>query len=233
MIVLKIFLILYFVKKFVYFKPNKIMTEISHDYTDIYYKHLHGWFFDEKSDKVILFFHGNKGNISDYINKIDSIKSLGYSIFAFDYSGYGKSSGNISEKQCYNDAEIMIEYALNHYCLDNIIVYGFSLGGSIASYISHKYNIKLLILEAPLPSIKLVIKYRYPFISFITFLFPEFNTEKYLENYTGKLYLIHSTEDETIPYTATKHLEKFAKQVIVTTGSHSNLYIDYQSLDFE
>ena len=63
---------------------------------------------NHKSNKVILYCHGNAGNISYYDRKIITLRDLGFNILIFDYSGYGKSSGIPSEQQFYNDASYMV-----------------------------------------------------------------------------------------------------------------------------
>jgi len=67
-------------------------------------KRLHGWFFPgEKENPVILHFHGNAGNISHRLDLVQPFLHRGFSVFLFDYRGFGKSSGRPSETGLYKD----------------------------------------------------------------------------------------------------------------------------------
>ena len=54
---------------------------------------LHGWFIPGDSDRVLLFFHGNAGNISHRLESLRLFNTLGLTVLIFDYRGYGRSSG--------------------------------------------------------------------------------------------------------------------------------------------
>lgn len=95
---------------------------------------LNGWFIDNKSDKTIIFFHGNGGNISYNQERITAFNALGYNALMFDYRGYGKSDGSIiREDDLYLDGEAAYQYILSRGTKpENIILWGQSLGGAIA-----------------------------------------------------------------------------------------------------
>jgi pimeloyl-ACP methyl ester carboxylesterase len=72
---------------------------------------LHGWFVPaEGSAGVILFCHGNGGNISYLVESIQVFHRLGLSTFVFDYRGYGRSDGTPSEEGTYSDAQGALQY---------------------------------------------------------------------------------------------------------------------------
>jgi fermentation-respiration switch protein FrsA (DUF1100 family) len=66
---------------------------------------LHGWFIEGQSDRVLLFFHGNAGNISHRLASIGQFLGLGLSVMIIDYRGYGQSEGKTTEAGTYRDAE--------------------------------------------------------------------------------------------------------------------------------
>src|SRR5690606_31346087 len=72
----------------------------------------HGWFIPaaKPAPGVILFSHGNAGNIADRLESISIFRDLGYDVLAYDYGGYGKSSGTPSEARCYEDIRAMWRY---------------------------------------------------------------------------------------------------------------------------
>lgn len=222
LIMLVVFIIsILLIKRFLYFRPSSHFMHTKERYKVIQYQHLNIWSFDNpNSFKVLLYFHGNSGNLSHYANFMSKLHQLGYNVVSFDYSGFGKSNGVPSEKQCYEDGSIIFNMLLEHYKIEDIILYGCGLGASIATYIARQYSVPKLILESPLPSIRNLIEYKYPLISFLSFIFPEFNTELFILGYNGKSLMFHSVNDETIPFISTIGLQKHVTTFIKTTGSH-------------
>jgi len=217
------------IKRFVYFKPTTELLPTTENYKVIKNRHLHGWLSEGKNDKIILFCHGNTGNISHREHKIKALNSLGYSVLIFDYSGYGKSSGVPNETQCYKDASLMVSFLLETYRPNQIILYGESIGGPIATYAARRFNIPKLILESAIPNIKTLIMQKYN-LEMIAFLFPEFNTETYLNGYGGKTLLLHSKDDEIIPFYNILHLQPYVSYFIPMTGIHNNPHIPWDKI---
>jgi hypothetical protein len=229
--VIFIFISILLIKRFVYFSPSKHFLSIQENFDIVNNEHLHGWFLqNKKSNKVILLCHGNFGNISHKQTKMIEMKNIGYSVLAFDYSGYGKSGGVPNEQRLYDDASMMVSLLLKTYKPEQIILYGESLGGPVATYVARKYSIPTLILEGPLPSVKILIKNKYPIVSFFAFLFPEFDTEKYLKGYRGKSLIMHSTEDKKIPYSSIQNLIYLCSQHIQIEGSHNDPVIPWEKV---
>jgi len=233
-----IFVTVLVVKRFIYFHPSNDFITSQENYQDISDGSLHGWLIQgekndespEASDKAILFCHGNDGNISYRSRKINALNSFGYTVIIFDYSGYGKSTGIPSEKQCYHDASIFTNILLKTYNKNKIILYGESIGAPIASYISRRYGIQTLILESPLPSIKSYINHKIPFLSILSIFFPEFNTEEYLFGLNSNILLLHSIEDEVIPYNSINKLKIMSTQSIDMTGVHNQVVIPWEDI---
>lgn len=227
-----IFIIILIIKRFIYFRPSSHFLPTKESYKVVKHGHLHGWLIDigDKSDKIVLLCHGNGGNISHNEGKIMALHSLGYSVLAFDYSGYGKSGGVPSEQQLYDDASAMVALLRQNYSPDQIILYGESLGAPVATYVARRYSVKTLILEAPLPSIKILMENKYPIVSWLSFLFPEFDTASYLNGYKGKSLLLHSPTDEIIPYSSTSHLQQMCTLHIPVDGSHNNPIIPWEDV---
>ncbi len=66
---------------------------------------LHGWFVPGGTGRVLLFFHGNAGNISHRLESIRQFRNLEMSVFIIDYRGYGQSGGRTTEHGLYSDAD--------------------------------------------------------------------------------------------------------------------------------
>ena len=233
--VVVIFITILLIKRFVYFRPMRKLLPTAENYKVVQNYHINGWIAENhKSNKVILYCHGNSGNISYYDRKIITLRDLGFNILIFDYSGYGKSSGIPSEQQFYNDASYMVSMLTKNYNIKDIIAYGESIGGPVATYVARRYKIPILILDSPLPSMNTIAKkYLKKFgnlSKFLSFPFTEFDTELYLNGYNGKTLLIHSIDDEIIPYDTIQNLIKLSTQHISTTGKHVRPQIPYEEI---
>ncbi len=97
---------------------------------------------------VILYFHGNSGNLNRWGKIASDFTKFGYDILVMDYRGYGKSSGKKNEKFLYSDAQFLYDFAKKNYSEENIIVYGRSLGGAFAIKTASENHPKMVILEA-------------------------------------------------------------------------------------
>ena len=98
---------------------------------------------------IILYYHGNKGNLQRWGPMISPFTDYGYDVFIMDYRGYGKSNGERNEKNLYNDALLSYNYVKGHFDEEKITVYGRSLGGTFATFVASQNSPKQLILEAP------------------------------------------------------------------------------------
>lgn len=121
---------------------------------------LHGWYFRTKERRLgtILFLHGNAENISTHVYSVLWLVKEGFDVFAFDYRGYGKSEGKATLEGVHRDAEAALEkiLALPQSDKNNIIVFGQSIGGAIATYTvansSHKDKVKALVIDSAFSS---------------------------------------------------------------------------------
>ena len=144
-----------FLEQFLFF-PNKEIKKtpsiLNLEYSDVKLddneNNYHGWFLQGNykntisENKCILFFHGNAGNISFRLNYIEKFHELGFSILIFDYPGFGLSTGIPNEKSCVNCGDLFYKYLVNEkkFLSKNIIFYGESIGGSIASSVANIHN---------------------------------------------------------------------------------------------
>lgn len=231
LIVVILFICVLLVKRFVYFHPSKLILPLIENFEEIYEGNLHALYSKGTNNKIIVYCHGNYGNVTTRQDKIINLNKLGFSVLIFDYNGYGKSKGVPNESMCYNNGDTFIAYILrNGFTKDEIILYGEGIGGCVASYLAVKYGINVLILESALPSIKLLLKSYNSILSIFGVIFNEFNTEKFLNYYKGKLLVIHSVHDEIIPYKIIDGLKQKATLFLDSIGNHSNVQIDWDQV---
>ncbi len=117
---------------------------------------LHGWFIPADNARgSLLFFHGNAGNISHRLDSIAIFNALGLDVFIFDYRGYGQSQGRTTEAGTYRDAEAAWRYLTETRGVDagDIVVFGRSLGSSIAAWLASRQRPAGLIVESSFSSV--------------------------------------------------------------------------------
>lgn len=116
---------------------------------------LHGWYLEgDPGLPLILFCHGNAGNISHRLENLKLLNRLGVSVFIFDYRGYGNSEGRPSEEGTYSDGRGALAWlAGRDWEPRRMIFFGRSLGASIAVQLALESPPAGLVLESPFPSI--------------------------------------------------------------------------------
>ena len=228
-----IFIISLIIKRFAYFRPTYDFISPKDNYEDIREGNLHAWYKRGTSNKIILFCHGNAGNISYRQNKLMEISKLGHSFIIFDYSGFGQSRGVPSEQMCYANADMFIRFLFRKgFKKEDIIPYGESLGAAVASHVAKKYGLPAVIIESGLPSIKDIVNYWYPNLGIVLgLIFNEFDTISYLKDYKGKILVMHCINDENVPYKLANKFRELATLFIEMDGSHNNPIIPWNILN--
>ena len=110
---------------------------------------LHAWHVAGRQEKeTILICHGNAGSVRDRAELVQMLNDDGYSVFVFDYQGYGQSQGTPSEQNTYQDVQAAWNYLKHELKLaeQNIIVLAQSLGGPIGAYLASKVKPKFLMM---------------------------------------------------------------------------------------
>ncbi len=177
---------------------------------------------------VVLYYHGNKQNIGRYAKFIQVFTKQGYEVWMEDYPGYGKSSGERTEKKIYEQAMAVYKIAANKYKTDSIILYGKSLGTGIAAYVASQTNCKKLILETPYYNIPDLFSCYAPIYPTQRMSRYKFSTNEYLPQVKYPITIFHGTADGIIPYRCAKKLKNVLKPedefVTIEDGTHHNLY---------
>ncbi|WP_231874582.1 alpha/beta hydrolase [Polaribacter atrinae] len=176
---------------------------------------------------VVLFCHGNKGNLTKWGDRVAHFLEYNYEVLVFDYRNYGKSTGDYNEGAMYNDGLVVYNHLKKNFKEENIVVYGFSLGGTFATKIASLNKPKELILEAPFFNFKKAAAYKFKFAP--TFLLKyHFRTDKDVSNVTCLITLFHGNKDNTTSYMQSKKLLKLNigtknRYVEIDGGTHHNL----------
>ena len=193
---------------------------------------LHGWFFhlSEKSP-VLLFCHGNAGNISHRIENVKFLVNKGISVFLFSYRGYGKSSGRPSEKGIYIDGIAAYDYLtkVERISPDRIAIFGRSLGGSVAIEVALQRNTTCLIIESTYTSIKDMAKTIPLFFIFTPFLPLHYNNISKIADVNVPKLILHGKDDNIVPFSMGKELFEKALEpkifVPIQGAGHNDTYV--------
>ncbi len=177
---------------------------------------------------LILYFHGNRGNLTRWGTVVQDLVNLNYDVLVMDYRGYGKSTGQRSMKLLLADAEQFYDYALGHYEENEITLYGRSIGTGIASWLAGARQPKRLILETPYYSLASVAQRYYPIYPSKLALRYNFQSFKYLKTAKCPIHIFQGTDDKVVPYKSANRLYKSlpegqAEMVTVEGGQHKNL----------
>jgi len=163
---------------------------------------LHGWFIPGDSDRVLLFFHGNAGNISHRLESVRQFLQLGLSVLIIDYRGYGQSGGRTSERGIYRDAEAAWRYLTetNETSPGRIIVFGRSMGASAAGYLAAHYRPLALIVESSFTSVPDIAAEYYPWLPVRWLSRLRHATADFVRQAACPVLVIHSRDDEIVPF---------------------------------
>ena len=186
--------------------------DVGLNYEDVYFTtddevRLHGWYIpNQSSDKVMLFFHGNGGNISHRVENLQFLHALGLNIFIFDYRGYGQSGGVASENGTYRDAEATLSYltSAKALSLSKIVLFGRSLGGAVAIDLACKHSFPAIILESTFTSFADLLRSFAPSVA--EAIKDKFNSLKKISQVSAPLLFFHGNRDELVAYDNGKEL---------------------------
>lgn len=236
--------VVFFIQKKLIFFPSKERFDIpeSTNLKEIYIKtkdgvKLNAWFLDNKSDKTVIFFHGNGGNIFYNQERLKIFNELGINAIMFDYRGYGKSEGTIqTEDDLYKDANAIYDYVISQGVSEtDIIIWGQSLGGAIAINLAQNKNIYAAIMESTFYSMDEMASKQYWFLPTRYISKFHFKSNEKISNIVAPVLIIHSINDEMIDFSNGRKLFDQAtsqKLFLETKGTHNGGFQESYDLYF-
>lgn len=189
---------------------------------------LHGWYVPAAQSRgVLLFLHGNAGNISHRLDSIQLFHELDLAVFIFDYRGYGKSQGRPTEEGTYRDAQAAWEYLIGERQLPagQIVIFGRSLGAAIAAHLAANTQPAALIIESAFTSATDVASEYYWFLPVRLISRFHYDTRSQLEHVSSPLLVVHSADDEIISFKHGQRLFASAqepKSFLQLSGGHND-----------
>jgi fermentation-respiration switch protein FrsA (DUF1100 family) len=196
--------------KMLYFPTNDIGStpkDIGLKYDDLTLKTKDGleisaWHVPAENAKdIVLFCHGNAGNISHRLDSIRIFHDLELGVLIFDYRGYGKSKGHPGENGTYLDAEAAWVYIVDTLGInpENIVIFGRSLGGAVAAEIALRKQSGVLIIESGFTSVPDLGKNFFPYLPVRLIAKHKYETIDKVDKIEIPKLFVHSPDDEIVP----------------------------------
>jgi uncharacterized protein len=197
------------------YHPGRVMrstgAELGRPFQDVFFKagdgvELNGWFYPANGNSpragwALLYCHGNAGNISSRLGIYAAILETGVSLLSFDYRGYGRSRGKPSEEGTYRDTLAAFQWLRNNgFPGENIIAFGESLGGGIASELAVRAPLGGLVLQSTFTSVPELGIELYPWLPVRLLSTIQYDTIRRLPQLKIPVLIMHSPTDDLIPF---------------------------------
>jgi fermentation-respiration switch protein FrsA (DUF1100 family) len=145
---------------------------------------------------AILFSHGNGEDIGDNLVYLQLMRDTGFAVLAYDYSGYGLSTGRPSERAAYADIDAAYDYLVRELGVppERIIVHGRSLGGAVAADLASRRPVAGVVLESTFTTAFRVVR------AHRMVPFDRFRTIDKLPRITAPVLVIHGTDDGVVGF---------------------------------
>ena len=195
---------------------------------------LHAWLVPGDPHKpMVVFFHGNAANISYRVDILRYFNEMGFSVFIFDYRGFGKSDGQAtSEEDLYIDSRSALDYLRSKgWSASQMIYYGRSMGAAASLQMGLEFPPAVVVMEAPFTSMSEIAWHTAP----ITYALigwwsirARFDNINKIEKLTTPVVLFQGDKDHIVPVDMAQRLYERANEpkafYLVAGGGHSDLY---------
>jgi len=160
-----------------------------------------------QDDRVLLVAHGMSGSIYNSNHKIDFLKNVyRHDVYFIEYPGFSDLPGTANESSCSEEVYFWFNYLKERYT--KVDLYGISMGGGVITHAVQKYQIvpHNIYLHGTFTSIRDVLQsyrpnvYRCLYFLFLCCNFFDTNTLLKSTIKCNKLVILHSEEDDVIPY---------------------------------
>jgi pimeloyl-ACP methyl ester carboxylesterase len=193
--------------------------------------------FNDKNP-TILFCHGNSGNVSNRNYMVRLCQMSGLNLVMFDYSGYGKSLGNPRTRRILMDGEKVLDWISTKVEKEKLIIWGESLGGSVASYLASKQKCSKLVLFATFSSLNdlafgPMTWWKMPIQAFLNLFVHPLPTKMWVETSTVPTLIVHSKNDELISVDHARNMKDIDRdriQLMEIEGGHGTPKLTRQDI---
>ncbi|MFT4058228.1 MAG: alpha/beta hydrolase [Legionella sp.] len=176
---------------------------------------------------TVLFLHGNAGHIGYRMPLARQFINAGFGIFLLEYRGYGENRGSPTEEGLYEDARTALRFLYeNEVALNQIILYGESLGTGIATKLAAENTVCAVILQSPFTSLASLSRYHYPWL--IIKPWDQFDSLKRIKQIHAPLLVLHGKRDQVVPFdeglTLFNQANEPKKMLVFDDKNHNDLW---------
>ncbi|ARN80323.1 alpha/beta hydrolase [Methylocystis bryophila] len=187
-------------------------------------KRLSAWFSaPAKGRPLILYFHGNSGVLADRRERFQHFRESGFGFLAIAYRGYGGSSGEPTQAGLLLDAEAAYaEASRRGYSGRRLVIFGESLGTSVATMLASRRQAAALVLDSPYLSAVSIAAARYPIFPVGLLMFDPMRTDLAIGQVHIPVMMLHGEADQIIPLSSARALFALAnepKEFIAVAGA--------------
>lgn len=193
---------------------------------------LFGWYVEAPASPIVMLWcHGNAGNIINRLENLVELHRVGISVFLFDYRGYGRSRGTPSEQGLYQDALGAYAYLLGARRVrpERILLFGRSLGAAVAGEVASQRRAAGLVLESCFPSVAALAKAHYFGLPVHWLLGAQFNLADRLQRISMPTLFVHGDQDTIVPIQLGRQVFEAAREpksfYLVQGADHNDLYL--------
>ncbi len=179
---------------------------------------------------VVLFTHGNAGNITSQAGFMRPFLAAGFDALVFDYRGYGASSGGASEEHLYEDAHLAYGYLVHEGVAPNhLLVVGHSLGTAVATEVASRQESAGLVLAAPFASLPDAMHMRVPWfpVSLLRWTRERFDSESRIAHVSAPTLFVVASADQIVSAASSRTLYESArgqKTWVEVPGGHNDVF---------
>lgn len=197
---------------------------------------IHAWWWADANPDApaILYLHGARWNMTGHVRRMEQFRRLGFSVFAIDYRGFGKSDGELpSEQMAYEDARAAWNWmAQRQPDASRRYIFGHSLGGAIAIDLAASFDgpavpANGLIVEASFTSLAdAATALTFSWLPAKMLLTQKFDSLEKIGNVRMPVLVVHGTSDRLLPSRFSEALYQAAKSpkklLLIENASHNN-----------
>jgi len=219
---LLILLFMYIFQRSFMYHPNVKNTDpttVQFKYQEVYIDSekdikLKSWYsYSSPNKKTVLFFHGNAGELSARIYKLNKFHDLDLNFLIISWRGFSGNKGKPTEQGLYKDAQSAVDWLEERgVSKKDIILYGESLGTGIAVELATKHQYSGIILESPYTSMIDMGKRFYPFLPIRILQKDKYNSLKKLHIIKSPILVLHGKSDTLVPFSMGKKIYDSANE---------------------
>lgn len=169
---------------------------------------LHAWLFRaaHADAPVLIWFHGNAGNLTGRAPVAAGLAQHGITSFVFDYRGFGRSDGAPSERALFDDSLAAYDFVKTLFPRNQIILYGESLGGPYAGWVATKRKASCIVIENSFPSLSAMGNAMYHPVPLGYLVAGSLTTARWINQSELPTLVMHGKHDQVIPFELGKEL---------------------------